>query len=79
MDNLETLIKKKDFEEITLLCHKMKSPISLFGLNNLKEKFICTEKISKILNKSYNLLNKNFVCIKFQMDLIYKDLQILIN
>ena len=35
LKELEKCIKNKNFEEIRKACHKIKSPISYYGLNNL--------------------------------------------
>jgi len=78
VNEFENAVNKMDFEQINKLCHKLKSPISIFGLNIVKEKIINIEDFTKLVIKNGESLKQNFKNFKIAMDKIYTELKILV-
>ena len=75
LKELENGMEKKDFEEIRKVCHKLKSPISFFGLTNLKEKLINVEDFSKMIKNNLLIMGKLYENISTQINNVCQDLK----
>jgi signal transduction histidine kinase/DNA-binding response OmpR family regulator len=74
LKELEDFINKKNFEEIRKACHKIKSPISYFGLKNMKDKLISIEDFSKMVEKNESILKVIYSNIIKEINFICNDL-----
>lgn len=68
LNDLKACLEKRNFEEIRKACHKMKSPISYYGLNNLREKLISVEDFSKMIERNIKVLDLFYDNVKKQID-----------
>jgi len=60
LTEFENTLKKKDIKNVGKICHKMKSPIRLFGMNKLLEDIIFIEKYAKDVDKNLVKISSNF-------------------
>jgi len=75
IDEFENSLNIKDWQEISKTCHKMKSPIALFGLNILRDNLIKIEEFCKFTNKNFESMKNNIPYLRSFLDKIYKDLK----
>jgi len=60
---------------MSIICHKLKSPISIFGFNILKEKIVIIEDFSKLVIKNAEALRYYFPNFKSTIEKIYMKLK----
>ena len=75
LSELEICIANKNIEEIGKICHKMKSPIALFGMSKLLEDVIYLEKYSKNIDKELVKGFSDYEDSKNRMKLLFLNLK----
>ena len=75
LKDFQICLNKKNVEEISKCCHKIKSPISMFGMTKLLEDINFIEKNSEDVYKNLEKICSNFKNLEKRMQTIYLELK----